>query len=294
MRAVPRVFPALLLALLAGPALLTGCAAGSGSDPAPERLVVSPPDPDAPRHTHETAIGDGTLPTAGGYTLRGLTFPRTVGRPGDLSFRIEDAQGEPVTDYVEEQTKLLHLYVVREDLAVFRHLHPTLSPDGTWTARLALDRPGRYRVVAELVPAARAGGSHVVLGRRATLPGEPGEPGAGGDEPESVGSDGLVTVAAPTMLATGTDERMVLTVSDGDRGVLNLGTYLGAYAHLTGFDVQTGAFVHAHPLGGPTITEDGSELEFHTSFSEPGRYRFFVQVRVDGFVHTVPVSATVR
>lgn len=271
-------------------------AAGCSSDPDPsvptdpDRVVLSPPDPDAPAHTHETVIGDGTTADAGGFSLTALTFPERVGL-GELSFRIEDSSGAPVTDYVEEQTKLLHLYVVRDDLQDFRHLHPTLADDGTWTAAVDLADPGRYRVITEFVPADDPGGSHVVLAQRALVAGDwtPSEV-----DDASTASDGLVTIAAPESLPVGVDESMTLTVSDGQGGVLNLGTYLGSYAHLTGFDVETGAFVHAHPLGAPTVTDDGSDLQFHTAFATPGRYRFFVQVRVDGFVHTVALGTTVQ
>ena len=38
---------------------------------------------------------------------------------------------------------------------------------------------------------------------------------------------------------------------------------------------------------------DGSELTFHSDISEAGDYRLFAQVRVDGFLHTVPVELTV-
>ncbi len=38
---------------------------------------------------------------------------------------------------------------------------------------------------------------------------------------------------------------------------------------------------------------EGSELTFHTTVQLAGRYRLFVQVRVDGFVHTVPLTLTV-
>lgn len=288
----PRLRRTTLLPLAVVCVLLAGCS--SDPDPSvpadPDRVVLSPPDPDAPAHTHDTVIGDGTTADAGGFRLTALTFPDRTGL-GELSFRIEDSRGEAVTDYVEEQTKLLHLYVVRDDLQDFRHLHPTLADDGTWTAPVDLADPGRYRVVAEFVPADDPGGSHVVLAQRALVEGAwtPVEV----DDP-STGSDGLVTIAAPASLPVGVDETMTLTVSDGDRGVLNLGSYLGAYAHLTGFDVETGVFVHAHPLGAPTVTDDGSELQFHTAFATPGRYRFFVQVRVDGFVHTVALGTTVE
>ncbi len=52
-------------------------------------------------------------------------------------------------------------------------------------------------------------------------------------------------------------------------------------------------FEHVHPYGEPEVGDDGTALTFHTGFSVPGRYVFFVQVRVDGFLHTLPVGSTV-
>ena len=79
-------------------------------------------------------------------------------------------------DYITEQTKKLHLYVVRTDLAVFRHLHPTMADDGTWSAPVTLPEAGDYRVVAEFVARDEGGdGDFIVLGESKTVPG-PWEP----------------------------------------------------------------------------------------------------------------------
>lgn len=300
------------IALAVSALLLAVCSADSAGlieagPEAPERtvLVVSPPDPDAPRHTHETVIGDGTSAEAGGYRMTDVEFPASVGEPGRLAFRILGPDGEAVLDYTEEQTKALHLYVVDDDLTVFRHLHPELDADGTWAAYVDLAEAGDYRVVAEFVPSDRPGGSHLVLATSVTIPGGPDESLAAQEEPSgapspretpgpAVADDGLVSVVGPATLDVGPDERLELTFSDGADGVLNLGTYLGSYAHLTGFEESTGAFVHVHPLGAPTIADQGSVLRFHTSFALPGTYRFFVQVRVDGFVRTLPLTMSVE
>jgi hypothetical protein len=288
-----RTVPALVLALtVAVSGALTAC---SGDDPSttsdPDRQVLQPGD--GTPHSHATYVGDGTTADAGGYRITDLLFPADSRVPGELSFRILDSRGEPVTSYVEEQTKLLHLYAVRDDLSDFRHLHPVLGDDGRWTAQVDLTDPGTYRVVAEFVPEDEVGnpdGDHIILGERARIEGDvPPTP----DPPSRTGTDGMVSITAPEMLPAGEDTQFTMTVSDGNRGVLNLGTYLGSYAHLTGFDVETGAFVHAHPLGEPTVTDEGSELTFHTALGTPGTYRFFVQVRVDGFVHTVALQTEV-
>ncbi len=79
---------AIAAALVALLAVLPSCFAGAGpedverpGDSEREVVVVSPPDPDAPRHTHETVIGDGTVPEAGGYEMVDLTFPRALTSP---------------------------------------------------------------------------------------------------------------------------------------------------------------------------------------------------------------------
>lgn len=277
--------------------LLAGC---SGEDP-PEadggdRVVLSPPD-DTTGHTHEgttTAVrlGDGTTPQAGGYRLVDVSLP-APGAPGDVSFRVLDPAGRPLTSYTVEQTKELHLYVVRSDLAEFRHLHPTRSADGTWTARVDLATPGSYRVLAEFTPGTEPDGPHVALGDTVLVPGAWEPVAVTADSAGAPADDGVLAVEAPTELASGPDERMTVTVSTLDGQRVALGSYLGTFAHLTGFDVRTGVFVHAHPYGAAEPVADGDALTFHTEFAEPGTYRFFLQVRVDGFVHQVPFTATV-
>jgi hypothetical protein len=290
-----------LLALALG--ALAACSPDDDPPRDPDRVVLAPPDPGAAGHTHgpgvaAAATGDGTTPSAGGYSLVDVRLPPRAGEPGDLSFRVVDDAGKPLLSYVEEQTKLLHLYVVRNDLQDFRHLHPTMAKDGTWTARVHLASPGSYRVLAEFTAGIDAGtdagtdaaGGHVVLGRSDIVPGT--------WAPEQVAAattadDGIVRVVAPETVRSGPDQRMTLTITDAEGGSPDLGTYLGTYSHLTGLNVETGEFAHAHPYGGPEVGDGGTELTFHTEFAAPGRYVFFVQVRVDGFVHTVPVASTV-
>ncbi len=106
--------------------------------------------------------------------------------------------------------------------------------------------------------------------------------------------DGTVAVSARGTVAVGNNGRLELAVSDTAGRPVELGSYLGTSAHVTGFHTETGAAVHMHPLGEPQVDEDATRLTFHTQFTEPGDYRLFVQVRVDGMLHTVPVTVTVR
>lgn len=273
---------ALLLTLGA-----SGCAAPAPTTPAT-----------APHHSHvnETGdhitplVGDGTRATEFGYTMEAVSLPRAAGVAGRVSFRIRFLDGHVVTDYIPEQTKLLHLYVVRKDLTVFRHLHPTLAKDGTWSARLTLPEPGSYRVIAEFVARADArSGDYAMIAGTGTVGGP--APSAAPDDQDA--ADQGITVAFDRPLAKGPDGEMVLVVRGPGGSPVQLGSYLGAYAHVTGFRKATGAVAHLHPLDAPQQDADGTRLTFHTQFSDAGDYLFYVQVRVAGFLYTVPVPATV-
>jgi hypothetical protein len=272
--------------------LSTLCAAAGCSDRAGG-------DAEGAGHTHAAGgasvsmlVGDGTRDVEVGYRLADVHIPEQAGEFGRVTFRIERFDGSTVRDYIVEQTKKLHLYVVRTDLAVFRHLHPTMSADGTWSAPVTLPEPGEYRVLAEFVARDEGGnGDFVMLGSTSRVPG-PWRPEPVPDSRE--GDDGTVEVAARGTVAVGTDGRLTLEVRDASQRPVELGSYLGTSAHLTGFQVETGAAVHMHPLGAPQVDQDATRLRFHTEFEEPGDYRLFVQVRVDGYVHTVPVTVDVR
>ncbi|RHW28026.1 hypothetical protein D0Z08_07025 [Nocardioides immobilis] len=265
----------------------------------PDRIVLNPPaegagHAHAPGEADPAPVGDGTRATAGGYRLAEVRLPRRADGPGAMTFRILGPDGRPVTDFTEQQTKQMHLYVVRTDYAVYRHLHPTLAKDGTWTAPVDLDDPGGYRVIADFLPSGAE--RPVVLGAVATVPGS----WRAAPLPTSdAGDDGLIQVRVDGTGAVGDNGRLHLVVTTVDGEPVTLGTYLGTSAHVSGF--RTGGrtardrvFVHVHPYGEPEPTDDGTRLTFHTTFERAGDYRLVVQVRVEGLLHTVPVTATVE
>jgi hypothetical protein len=247
-------------------------------------------------HAHKHAdgsqpVGDGTRASEVGYALKKVRLPRVPGRPGQLSFEIEHFDGAPVTQYLVDHTKELHLYLVRTDLAVFRHVHPVMDRSGRWKARVNVPEPGTYRVVAEFVAQDEGGrGDHVMLGRSVEVGGgwRPSTPDLG-----SAGDDGVVSVAVEGGPRMASDERLVLRVADVVGHPVTLDSYLAAQAHVVGFHEESGAAVRLHPVGGPVVEESGSVLTFDTELSQPGGYVLFVQVRVDDFLHTVPLRVEV-
>ncbi len=236
-------------------------------------------------------VGDGTSASEVGYRIADVKVSKKAGQPGIVSFRILDFRGRPVTAYLQEQTRDLHLYVARTDLSIFRHLHPTIDDDGRWSARVTLPEAGDYRVMAEFIAEDDGGnGDHVIIGDAATVSGE-WTPQPVADEP--LGSDGVVEASVEGDLRVGPNQRLTVEVRDAEERPVKLGTYLGTYAHITAFLKDSGSLIHLHPLG-EQVEKDATRLEVHTEFIEPGDYVFYIQVRVDGFLHTLRATATVQ
>lgn len=283
-----RWLTAVLLAFVLG-----GCGGGGSPAPAP---AAAPTDESQP-HSHgdgqvqvSLLVGDGTEKAAAGYSLDRVELPGAAAVPGVVRFRVT-YEGDPLQAYVPEQTKDLHLYVVRTDLAVFRHLHPTRDATGTWSAPLTLPEPGDYRVVTQFVARDQFGdGDSLMLGRTATVPG-PWSPRP--VNRPAIGDDGTLKVRPEGAGAVGASGEIRLRVQDAQGRPVKLGTYLGVFAHVTAFHVGSGSIVHMHPIGSPEIHDDGTVVALHTEFEKPGDYLAFVQVRVDGLIHTLPVALDV-
>jgi hypothetical protein len=95
--------------------------------------------------------GDGLTAEASGFRFAPVTSSLPTGQPASLQFRILGGDDKPVTAFEPDQTKLMHFYLIRSDLTGFQHVHPSLSPDGTWTAPLAPAQPGSYRAYTSFI-----------------------------------------------------------------------------------------------------------------------------------------------
>ena len=93
----------------------------------------------------EMPAGDGLAATMSGLTFAPATRSVPAGKPQPFAFQIRGGDGKPVMNFANDQTKLMHFYLIRSDLTGFQHLHPEMAADGTWTATPAALKPGTYR-----------------------------------------------------------------------------------------------------------------------------------------------------
>ncbi|MEP1124661.1 MAG: hypothetical protein ABJH68_12320 [Ilumatobacter sp.] len=265
-----------------------GVGAATGSP-----IADSPMSPHGAEHgQHEsTPTGEGTpsdsLP--GGLVVadRGyaLVLAETVlpaGSAVDLAFRLTTAGGDPVVDYEVSHEKEMHLILVRRDGTGFQHLHPTMTPDGTWSTSAELT-PGAWQVFADFVP---AGGENLTLGSDLSVPGvcDPEEI----PEPAAMATVDGYEVTLDGELVPGRESELTLSVSRDGVAVDDLEPYLGAYGHLVALRAGDLAYLHVHPDGdsSDSTTPAGPDVTFYANAPSSGTYLLYLDFQHDGRVRT--------
>jgi hypothetical protein len=225
------------------------------------------------------------------YPLRLTTNP-SAWRPGsEVRFTFEilhPRTRKRVKDLEIVHERLFHLFLISGDLDYFAHEHPDPQPDGTFTIRLNLPKPGYYRLLGDFFPKDAtpqmavktiftAGASQVDFARpriqtdvaakscdnlRVSLRTEPEHPVAG----------------LKTML--------FFELSPSTR----LEPYLGAWGHLLAASDDLIDLVHTHPF----LADGSPAVQFNLTFPRSGMYRLWAQFQRAGTVNTARFTVPVR
>lgn len=278
-----------------GLVVVFGGAYGAGQLVGPGATVEPAPDNGSGGHSagHDAPAapdpaGDirpgGLLVSDRGYTLTPVTTTE-----GEFAFRITGPDGQPVTAFDVEHEKRMHLIVARRDLSGFRHVHPELSPDGTWRVTSPLGEAGSWRAFADFKP---TGGEALTLGVDVAVPGTftPTPLPA----PATTATVDGYTVTLDGALNPGGTSKLTLNVSRDGVPVTDLQPYLGAYGHLVALRDGDLAYLHVHPDGTPGDgrTPPGPSVTFHAEVPSAGTYRLFLDFQHDNVVRTAEFTLT--
>ncbi|MDN5747562.1 MAG: hypothetical protein L0H64_03420 [Pseudonocardia sp.] len=274
------------LALLVAGGWATGTAVGP-------QVAAAPAAAHGDAHSGTVAETPATGPTdqpaglassSGGYTLIPTDPTPTAPTPAHptFSFTVTGPDGTPVTAFDVEHDQRMHLIVVRRDTTAFQHVHPTIAPDGTWTATLGLSAPGSYRAFADFTP---TGGAATTLGVDLAVAGE-FTPVA--HVPSRTAQVDGYTVELTGELVPGRASPVTVSVSRDGAPVTDLQPYLAAYGHLVALREGDLAYLHVHPDGEPGdgVTQAGPQVGFVAEVPTAGTYRLFLDFRHGDVVRT--------
>lgn len=240
------------------------------------------------------AHSDGLSEAESGYRFERVVMPVGRGSAVPVAFRIVGADGKAVTRFLDNQTKQMHFFAVRDDMHVFRHVHPVLEGE-TWHTTLDLPDGGAYRMFAEFVPLDTKDARHpVVLGVPFQLSGDTELVPLPAPSASTVTASGFVVEQdqAPVSALRQQSLRFRIRTPDG-APVSELQPHLGANGHMTGFHTMLLSATHMHPVepaGAPLIN---GELTFQAALPERGEYRLFLEFSHGGKLHTAALTIDV-
>ena len=263
-----------------------------------------------PMHPDVRADGPGICPRCGmtlvpmpppsfdRYPVDFTLAPPAIvpGRPANLHLAVRDPHSDrPVMGFELVHDKLIHLFVVGQDLDYFAHLHPELDARGEFGISLTLPRAGVYHLFADFLP---IGGSpqvahHVIV--TAGFTGELRPPANLAPLPSVRTQDGMTVKLETPPLVPGRRAFVTCHISDATTGVPieDLQPYLGARGHLLVLSDDLTQYVHSHPAADDPERLP-SDVVFDVMFPQPGAYKLWAQFQRHDRVTTVTFTVDVK
>jgi len=272
-----------------------------------------------PMHPDVTAAAPGSCSRCGmkliagnpldavDYILEVQTSPRAVKarEKFDLILKARNPEtGQVAKEFEFAHEKLMHLFVVSQDLQHFYHLHPDAKPDGSFTIKLDVPQAGYYKLFAEFLP---KGGTLQVNSRPLITAGYAGDlasmiPKLTADLERIKTFEGMTVemTSEPAQLIAGQQAHLNYVLADKESGqpINDLQPYLGAWGHTLVLNEDMTEYVHSHPSesipaeADPKTVRGGPTVSFEAFFPKPGMYRVWTQFMRSGKLTTV--SFTVR
>ena len=207
-------------------------------------------------------------------------------RAGDhvtLTLRVFDPMGHPVRRFETVHEKLIHLFVVSQNLELIAHVHPQFHQDGSIVITMRLPKPGMYRLLAdfypsESVPQLAVETLYVTGSSRSPhlIPSLVAEPGQ--NLTASIRLE-------PEPVLTGLMSRIIYTLEPGE----GLEQYLGAWGHMLIASEDLIDLIHLHPF-----LATGSTIQYNAIFPRAGNYKIWSQFQRNGVVNTITCSLRVN
>jgi hypothetical protein len=237
--------------------------------------------------------------------------PIVAGKPVRVSFTIEQPDGTPLVHFRTGPGPHtgVHLILVRDDLAYIIHQHPPVGSSATIAQTITFPAPGPYRLVVDVYPASvqqqvntnfqlfatvHVAGAY----RPRALP-----PGSSSDQ---VGGYRFTLHGAANLKAIQA-RLVVVDVSAPGGKPASFTPWFGALAHAIFFRQGSLDYFHTHVCApgvsgctsvlGPTKVTGSSSVPGRLNVGilvpAPGRWRLFLQCKLNGKIFTAPFTLEV-
>jgi hypothetical protein len=218
-----------------------------------------------------------------------VTAPKEIkpGNPTAFAIDIQDSAGKAINKFDTVQEKQMHLILVSDDLRFFNHIHPIYKGNGRFEVNPSFPNPGNYTMFSDYQP---SGSSQEVSVQKVSIPGSSPVP----LELEKFSNTKVLTDAKVNLsfsepkLKASQELNLKFSIKDHTKNqpIKDLQPYLGEKAHLiiikSSSPLKSSDYIHAHAL---KSSPDG-EVDFMTSFPQPGIYKLWIQFNRNGKINT--------
>jgi hypothetical protein len=207
------------------------------------------------------------------------------GADAALTLRVLDpATGQPIKSFEIVHEKLMHLFVVSENLEFFAHMHPIPQGDGSFQVALRLPYGGMYRLLADYYP---FGSTPQLSVKTVFVSGDCPPPKLKPSlEPFTAGNLTAALRLEPEQPVAGLESRLFFLLEPA----AGIEPYLGTWAHMLVASEDLIDLLHLHPV----LADGGPSMQFNLIFPRPVIYRVWTQFQrlrvVNTTVFTVPVK----
>jgi len=221
------------------------------------------------------------------YPLQVSQSPESL-NAGDtvtLTFRVlNPTTSRTVTEFELVHEKLMHLFLVSENLEFFAHLHPSRQTDGSFTLNVRLPYGGMYRMLADYYP---FGSVPQLAVNTLFVSGSPQHrkiiPALAPCPAENLTAS-LRLEPNPPLAGLETKLFYELNPATG------LQPYLGAWGHMLVASSDLIDLLHLHPF----LANGGASAQFNAIFPRSGLYRIWTQFQRENVVNTVVFTVPVE
>lgn len=214
--------------------------------------------------------------------------PLVVGETRSIDLFLETSGGMAMAphDLAITHTEKMHLMVIDPSFEDYHHLHPdAVGLDGRYNFSFTPRASGRYRVLAEVVPVVSR--RQAIAASELEVAGEARAPNFSKATESIVDGVHFQLENVPQALERGNDYRFDLKVSAVGGGAVELEMVMDAKGHMVAFDGAGKGFAHMHPMDSiaeakDVLADDENGLSFLFNVPNPGWYRLFAQVQING------------
>ena len=227
--------------------------------------------------------------------VRPLQSPK-VGETCTFRMTLHNYKEESLTaaDIAVSHTEKVHVLCVDASLADYQHVHPLEVEPGVFEFSLTPRKGGDYKCFLDFI--VLRSGSRVLLQDSFAVEGASGRFVQKGIETVQAGDYSFTLQKAMKSVPAGQLQALELKVMHtATEKPAKLEPVMGAFAHIVAFDTGRRGFAHFHPLNETEDLWDATSegLQFSFQLEDPGTYRLWAQVKIDGRDLFVPFDLEV-